>query len=190
MAETDQGEITAFVALGANLGDRARALRWAVEGLGEHPLIRVEATSPVYETAAHTLPPHTPQPPFLNAVVRLRTALSPEWLLAYAHELEAAAGRIREGEARWAPRPLDLDLLLYDGEQRTGDEDDDPGGLVLPHPRLGERRFVLRPLADLAPNFYVPPPFSATVADLLARCPDLTPPMRVASSLWDAAGRP
>lgn len=188
-APAGEADVYAFVALGANLGDRVGALRRAVEGLGVHPQIRVEAVSPLYETPAHTLPPHAPQPPYLNAVVRLRTTLPPERLLAYAHELERAAGRVREGVPRWSPRPLDLDLLLYGRERRSGGARG-PDSLVLPHPRLGERRFVLRPLADLAPNFYVPPPFSTTVADLLARCPDPTVPVPVTSPRWDAASRP
>ena len=115
MTQTHRDERTAFIGLGANLGDRERALRQAVEGLDGHPRIRVERASPVYETAAHTLPPHAPQPPFLNAVARLRTSLAPEELLAFLHELERQAGRRRGGERRWAPRRLDLDLLLYDG---------------------------------------------------------------------------
>ena len=176
----EQEEADVFVGLGANLGDRLQALRRAVEELGAHPQIEVSAVSPVYETAAHTLPPHAPQPPYLNAVARLRTTLPPESLLAFAHDLEAAAGRRRTDVRRWSPRLLDLDLLLYGQEQRAGRD-----GLILPHPRLGERRFVLRPLADLAPNFYVPSPFSATVADLLARCPDPIRPGQVASSPGD-----
>ena len=178
-----QSEADVFVGLGANLGDRLQALRRAVEGLGGHPQIEVCAVSPVYETAAHTLPPHAPQPPYLNAVARLRTTLPPEHLLAFAHKLEAMAGRQRTSVARWSPRRLDLDLLIYGQEQRGGGG---PEALVLPHPRLGVRRFVLRPLADLAPNFCVPPPFSATVADLLARCPDDAVPRQVALSPEDA----
>ena len=181
-SEKGPPEADVFIGLGANLGDRLHTLRQAVEGLGAHPQIEIVAVSPVYETSAHTLPPHAPQPPYLNAVVGLRTRLSPEALLAFAHTLEEAAGRRRADVPRWSPRPLDLDLLLYGQEQRSGDE---TGGLILPHPRLGERRFVLCPLADLAPNFSVPPPFSATVGDLLARCPDPVRPVQVASSPGD-----
>ena len=181
-SEKNPSRADVFVGLGANLGDRLRALRRAVAGLDAHPQVEVAAVSPVYETSAHTLPPHAPQPPYLNAAARLRTTLSPEELLAFAHTLEAAAGRRRADVPRWSPRPLDLDLLIY-GEVQRGEGE--PGGLVLPHPRLGERRFVLGPLADLAPNFYVPPPFSATVADLLARCPDPVRPVQVASSPGD-----
>ena len=77
------------------------------------------------------------------------------------------------------PRTLDLDLLVYDQQRR------DAPGLVLPHPRLGQRRFVLHPWADLAPNLYVPPPFDASVADLLHRCRDTDVPTRTAYQLLE-----
>lgn len=169
----------AYIALGANLGDRIGALRAAVEGLGAHPEIEVLRASPVYETEAHTLTPGEGQPPYLNAVVEVRAALTPEALLAYSHDLERAAGRQRR--QRWRSRTLDLDLLVFGRETRTG------AGLVLPHPRLGQRRFVLQPWADLAPNLYVPPPFDATVAALLRRCPDADAPARTAFLLLESS---
>ena len=161
-----------FVALGANLGDRAAQLRAAVAAL-DAAGVPVLAASPVYASPAHTLD-GAPQPPYLNAVVEVAPALGPEALLAVLHEVERRAGRTRR--ARWAPRTLDLDLLLYGAEVR------DAGGFVLPHPRMAERRFVLRPLADLAPDLPVPPA-GATVAALLARCPDPGPLTRTAHAL-------
>lgn len=154
----------AFVGLGANLGDRLAALRGAVRALGQTEGVAVVAASAVYETEAHVLPGQPPQPDHLNAAVALRTRLGPTDLLRRLHEVERAAGR-DPAAALWSPRPLDLDLLLY------GDAELQSASLVVPHPRLAERRFVLRPLADLAPDRVVPG-LGATVADLLAATPD------------------
>ena len=126
----------AFLGLGSNLGDRAGHLRAAVDALDD-----VVAVSPVYETDPVGGPE---QGPYLNLVVELATDRDPRGLLAVAQALEAAAGRVR-GE-RWGPRTLDVDVLWVDGAEL--DEPD----LQVPHPRLWERRFVLAPLADLAPD--------------------------------------
>lgn len=128
----------AFLGLGSNLGDRERYLREAVASLG--PAVR--RVSPVYETEPVGGPPG--QGPYLNIVVEIDTDLSPRDLLAVCHRLEAAAGRVR-GE-RWGPRTLDVDILLIDGV-RLAEPD-----LTVPHPRMWERRFVVAPLADLAPE--------------------------------------
>lgn len=128
---------TAFVALGANLGDRLATLREAVRQLGG--LGAVEAVSSVYETEPVG---YLDQPPFLNAVARLRTDLLPESVLQRLFEIEAGLGR--ERSFRNAPRTIDLDLLLFDDlllESET---------LIVPHPRLHERAFVLVPLAEIA----------------------------------------
>lgn len=103
-----------------------------------------------------------PQPDFLNTAVLARTTLAPADLLAVAKAMELAAGR-RPG-VRLGPRPLDVDLLLYGDLQTSTPE------LTLPHPRLRERRFVLEPLAEIAPDLRVPPD-GATVRELLARLP-------------------
>jgi 2-amino-4-hydroxy-6-hydroxymethyldihydropteridine diphosphokinase len=104
-----------------------------------------------------------PQPDYLNTVAMGTTAETPEALLGFAAELERDAGRVRDGR-RDAPRPLDVDLLFVGDERRAGP------ALELPHPRLRLRRFVLQPLADLAPELALPPD-GATVAALLAALP-------------------
>lgn len=173
----------AFVALGSNLGARERHLRGAVTALAEAPGIQLVAASPVYESPAHTLAPDQVQPPFLNAVVHIRTAIPPDSLLELLLSVEREAGRM-DGP-RWDPRPLDLDLLLYgDVQQAPAGEDE----LALPHPRLAERRFVLQPLADLVPDLKLPGG-RATVTELLARCPDEGPLARTTISLLASAPR-
>ena len=127
----------AFLGLGSNLGDRLGFLREAVAALPD-----VVAVSPVYETEPVGGDPG--QPPYLNLVVELRTDRPPRELLALAGELEEAAGRQRP--APLAPRTLDVDVLL------VGDLEVQEPDLVVPHPRMYERRFVLAPLADLAPE--------------------------------------
>ncbi|MCE5232180.1 MAG: 2-amino-4-hydroxy-6-hydroxymethyldihydropteridine diphosphokinase [Mizugakiibacter sp.] len=136
----------AYVALGSNLGDpRAQVLRGlgALAGLPQTRLLR---RSPLYLTPPWGI---AEQPAFVNAVAALETELSPQALLQALLGIERACGRDRSGP-RWGPRTLDLDLLLYG--DRVLREDD----LTLPHPRLAERAFVLRPLADLAPSLHVP----------------------------------
>ncbi|HEX2274191.1 MAG TPA: 2-amino-4-hydroxy-6-hydroxymethyldihydropteridine diphosphokinase [Acidimicrobiales bacterium] len=126
-----------FLSLGSNVGDRWAYLREAVGRLPD-----VVAVSPVYETQPVGGPPG--QGPFLNVVVELDTDLSPRDLLDLAHHLEAAAGRRRV--EHHGPRTLDVDVLL------VGDLVVEEPDLVVPHPRMYERHFVLRPLADLAPE--------------------------------------
>jgi 2-amino-4-hydroxy-6-hydroxymethyldihydropteridine diphosphokinase len=129
----------AFLALGSNLGDRARYLREAVETLRS---VDLRAVSPVYETEPIGGPGG--QGAYLNLVVELATDRSPYDLLGVCHRLESAAGRVRD--ERWGPRTLDVDVLWVDGV--TVDEPD----LQVPHPRMWERRFVVAPLRDLAPD--------------------------------------
>lgn len=115
--------------------------------------------APLYRTAAVS---PVPQPDYLNTAALAHTDLPPEAVLALAKSLERAAGRRRT--ARGAPRPLDIDLLLYGSEVSSSPE------LVLPHPRLAARRFALEPLAAIAPDLPVPPE-GTPVAELLARLP-------------------
>jgi 2-amino-4-hydroxy-6-hydroxymethyldihydropteridine diphosphokinase len=126
----------AFLGLGSNLGDRRALLEAAVAALPD-----VVAVSPLYETDPVGGPD---QGAFLNLVVELDTDRTPRELLALCAEREEAAARVRE--VRWGPRTLDVDVLWVDGA--TVDEPD----LVVPHPRMRERRFVLAPLRDLAPD--------------------------------------
>jgi 2-amino-4-hydroxy-6-hydroxymethyldihydropteridine diphosphokinase len=140
----------AYVGLGANLGDREETIRAAVAELPD-----VVAVSPLRETDPVGV---TDQPQFLNGVAALETELAPRELLDVLLAVERRLGR--ERRERWGPRTIDLDLLLY------GDEVIDEDGLKIPHPRLHERRFVLEPLADLAPQLVVPG--LGGVEDLLA----------------------
>jgi 2-amino-4-hydroxy-6-hydroxymethyldihydropteridine diphosphokinase len=136
----------AFVGLGANLGDREPTLRAAVEALAAEDGIEVVAVSTLRETEPVGV---GEQPPFLNGALAIDTTLAAPELLDRLLAVEQRFGRTRvPGEH--GPRTLDLDLLLY------GDEAIDEPGLTVPHPRLHERRFVLEPLAELAPGLFVP----------------------------------
>ena len=126
-----------LLGLGSNLGDRRRLLRDAVDSLPA-----VTAVSGLYETDPVGGPPN--QDKYLNLVVAIESDATARQLLGMCHRLESAAGRVR-GE-RWGPRPLDIDILYIDGEHV--DEPD----LQIPHPRMWQRRFVLVPLADVAPE--------------------------------------
>ena len=126
-----------LLGLGSNLGERRRILKEAVDSLPG-----VSSISGLYETDPVGGP--TGQGKYLNMVVSIESAATPRQLLGMCHRLESAAGRVR-GE-RWGPRPLDIDILYIDGEQ-VHEED-----LEVPHPRMWQRRFVLVPLADVAPE--------------------------------------
>ena len=130
----------AFIGVGANLGDRWATIRRAQAALARVPGSAIVGASAVSETAPVGV---REQPEFLNLVLGIETTLPPEELLAVLHKLERGAGRRREREVRWGPRPLDLDLLLYEGESRASPE------LTLPHPRMWERAFVTVPLGEL-----------------------------------------
>lgn len=132
----------AIVGMGSNQGNRVSHLAWAAERIDALPATSVTARSPIYESAPAY---YLDQPAFANAVLVVSTRLHPRVLLAELQRLELAAGRVRT--FRNAPRPLDLDILDYAGTVCSGDD------LVLPHPRLTERDFVVRPLLDVAPGF-------------------------------------
>lgn len=140
----------AFLAIGSNLGDREAMLRLAVEGMPG-----VVAVSPVYETDPVGGPE---QGAFLNAVVELDTDLTSRQLLELCRSLEQEAERVRV--ERWGPRTLDVDVLLV-GDQIVHEHD-----LEVPHPRMWERRFVLAPLADLAPDLVPPERLEAADGDV------------------------
>ncbi len=135
-----------FVGLGANLGDALSTLRAAFDALGRLPGTVCVARSSLYRSA----PVDASGPEFVNAVAELRTRMQPEVLLDALLALEARFGR--ERPYRNAPRTLDLDLLLY-GDRRLSTP-----RLVLPHPRMHERAFVLLPLTEIAPGIAPPPP--------------------------------
>lgn len=134
-----------FVALGANLGDRRAQLDEAVRRIGELEGTSVLAVAPVLETEA-LLPPEDPtsQPDYLNTVAELRTTLEPLPLLRALKGIERSMGR--QTATRWAPRVIDLDLVLF-GDRLLRSEE-----LTLPHPGLSTRRFVLEPLLALWPE--------------------------------------
>ncbi|MGY0398813.1 MAG: 2-amino-4-hydroxy-6-hydroxymethyldihydropteridine diphosphokinase [Ostreibacterium sp.] len=135
----------AFIALGANLGNPIQQLDRAVLALGaKSGIIRI-AMSKIYRSQ-----PHGPkdQPDYLNAVLEVRTILSPKTLLSVLHDIEDSQGRIRQ--ARWAARTIDLDLILF------GDTIENSPSLTLPHPCAHEREFVIQPLIDLDKTLFIP----------------------------------
>jgi 2-amino-4-hydroxy-6-hydroxymethyldihydropteridine diphosphokinase len=159
----------AYVSMGSNLGDRAGNLLLATRGMLEAGLV-VTRLSSIYETAAvekFSQAVRLDQPPFLNMIAELRPPLPPpEQLLARLLRIEYALGRTRESPD--APRTIDLDLLL------SGDQIRETEFLALPHPRLHLRRFVLAPLAELAPQL-IHPTLQGTVSELLKAVNDAAP---------------
>ncbi len=147
-----------FVGLGSNRDGPPRQLALAVQALSSLRQTRLMAASPQYWTDPFG---DEQQADFLNAVVELETALEPLTLLRKLQRIEDAQGRIRDPERRWGPRTLDLDLLLFDHRVLRMKD------LIVPHPRLAQRAFVLVPLADLAPGLDVPT--LGRVSALLAR---------------------
>lgn len=140
--------VTAWVALGSNLGERRANLEGAVEALRSADGVEVVRVSPWIETRAEGGPPG--QPDYLNGCLELETTLAPEDLLWLLQRIETQFGRERAREVPSGPRTLDLDLLLYDELELACAE------LVLPHPRMEERLFVLEPLCALAPELLLP----------------------------------
>ncbi|MEW6448829.1 MAG: 2-amino-4-hydroxy-6-hydroxymethyldihydropteridine diphosphokinase [Bacillota bacterium] len=136
---------TAYVGLGSNLGDRKENLRRALQALRSTPGILVRRVASLYRTAPVGV---SNQPEFLNTVVEVLTTLTPRRLLSRLLEIENELGRVR-GE-RWGPRIIDLDLLLYGGAEIAMRD------LVVPHPRLEERAFVVAPIAEIAPDLILP----------------------------------
>jgi 2-amino-4-hydroxy-6-hydroxymethyldihydropteridine diphosphokinase len=136
---------TVFLGIGSNMDDPPAQLQMAVAALRLLPGTRMQRISPTYASKAWG---KTDQPDFLNMVVQVETDLQPAALLEQVKQIEAAQGRL-PGE-RWGPRPVDIDILLYDKLTINTPT------LVIPHPRMWERAFVLRPLSDLLPDLCAP----------------------------------
>jgi len=143
--------VTAYVALGANLGDAAAALREALARIGQIPGVRLVGASGLYRTE----PIESSGPDYFNAVARVQTSLSARELLHALQAIENRLGRVRPAGVVNAPRTMDLDLLLYDDLVCSDEE------LVVPHPRMHLRAFVLVPLLQIAPDIEIPGKASA-----------------------------
>ena len=154
----------AYLLLGANLGDRTATFDKAQQLLTEQ-VGKITMASARYETAPWGGAAVEGQPPYLNQVVVVDTLLDPFALLRRLLAIEKALGRVRDQP--WQARTLDLDLLIFGGIQLDFGPD-----LILPHPRIAERRFVLVPLHEVAPQLLVPGAGGLTVGALLAQCPD------------------
>jgi 2-amino-4-hydroxy-6-hydroxymethyldihydropteridine diphosphokinase len=148
--------VTAYLGLGSNVGDREFALRSALAKIARTPHIELIRSSSILENPAVGGPADSP--PFLNAAAEIRTTLGSHALLHELLEIERTLGRSRR--EKWAPRTIDIDILLLGDQIISSDE------LVVPHPLMHERRFVLKPLAEIAPNM-VHPALQMTIAGLL-----------------------
>jgi 2-amino-4-hydroxy-6-hydroxymethyldihydropteridine diphosphokinase len=155
-AITERAPVIAYLGLGANVGEPLRQLAEALERLNEAEEMEVTRVSTFYRN-----PPLGPQdqPWYINAAARVRTRLGPDELLRLLQQVETALGRVRA--ERWGPRRLDLDLLLYNGEVIFTPD------LVVPHPEMHRRAFVLAPLAEIAPQAWHPL-LRKSAGDLLA----------------------
>ena len=148
--------ITAFIALGANVGDRESSIRTALDKLRQTPGVEVVRVSSLLENPAEGMGDDVPD--FLNAAAEVHTTLGSHALLHRLLEIEREMGRQRK--ERWEPRTIDLDLLLYGSQIISSQE------LIVPHPLMHERRFVLEPLAEIAPQC-VHPTLQMTIAGLM-----------------------
>lgn len=138
-------KVVAYLGLGSNLGDKIANIKKALAALDDAPGVRVLRVAPYYRTAPVG---YTKQDFFVNTAASIETILPPLDLLALLLDVEKALGRVRG--IRWGPRHIDIDLLLYGKEEINRPE------LVVPHPRMHERAFVMVPLADLAPGMEIP----------------------------------
>jgi len=148
------------LSLGANIGPRERTIALAVEAIARTPGIRLRRLSSLYETEPVG---YTDQPEFINCALEMETLLPPETLLERLRAIERELGRIER--VKWHEREIDIDILLY-GDLRL-----ESPFLTIPHPEMSRRRFVLAPMAEIAPDV-VHPTLGATMTELLAICPD------------------
>jgi 2-amino-4-hydroxy-6-hydroxymethyldihydropteridine diphosphokinase len=159
------------IALGSNLGDSSTTVKAALNQLEAHPQVKVSRKSNWYRTKAITIQGSPPQADYINGCAILSTALTPQALLQFLLDTEIQFGR--ERRERWGARTLDLDLLLY------ADRILDTPDLILPHPRMCDRAFVLIPLAEIAPDWMHPingctiSKLAINPPDLLFSCPEL-----------------
>ncbi len=163
MVEADRNKHVAYVGLGSNMGNREKNIAAALNSLESTRGINVTKASGLYETEPVGGPPG--QDLFINAVVRVETTLTSRRLLEVCLNIEDSLGRKRS--VRWGPRTIDLDLLSFDDEIRASAK------LMLPHPQMHTRRFVMEPLAEIAPDF-VHPTLEQTAAEILDALPEFT----------------
>ena len=147
-----------FLGLGSNIGNREENIKTAIRNLSQNPNVTVIHSSSLYETEPIG---YMEQPSFLNAVVQIESSLSPQAILTICQEIETQMGR--ERTIHWGPRNIDIDLLSCDGVIIN------TPNLILPHPFLAERRFVLVPLAEISQSIILD---NFTATDLLLRCKD------------------
>ncbi|MBS4175747.1 2-amino-4-hydroxy-6-hydroxymethyldihydropteridine diphosphokinase [Bacillus sp. FJAT-49736] len=150
----------AYLSLGSNLGDRADYLKNALKELSNHPEIDLLKMSSIYETEPVG---YTEQGNFLNIVVKIATTFSAEQLLDVCQHTEKELGRIRD--IRWGPRTVDLDILLFNNDNIKSEK------LIIPHPRMHERAFVLIPLMEIEPSIQLPT-WKAPLNEILNGIPD------------------
>jgi 2-amino-4-hydroxy-6-hydroxymethyldihydropteridine diphosphokinase len=154
--------VIAFLGLGSNLGDAAGYCRQAIDEISRRPGNRVLRVSSLYRTEPLGV---KEQDWFVNAVIEIRTTLSPRDLLRALQGIEKSMGRVRDNVPRWGPRAIDIDILLY-GQDVVEEE-----GLCIPHPEMHRRRFVLVPMEELA-SYVIHPKFGVTIKGLLQRLED------------------
>ena len=163
-----------YLSIGSNEGDRLQNLQKSIQLLSLVPDVLVLKLSSVYETEPWGA---GEQSKFLNAVVKIQTTIKPHELLKYIHGLEKELGRQRE--KKWGPRTLDIDILLYDSLVYSDAQ------LIIPHLHFQERRFVLEPLAEIAPHLIPPVSNGLQVIELLENCSDSSNVTRIAARLQE-----
>lgn len=152
--------VTVYIGVGSNQDDPALQCRRAGERIAAWPETRAFRSASLYRTEAHLRSLAAKAPWYVNTVFEIKTSLAPQSLFERLQTLEIALGRKPEEKGKWLPRPIDLDILCYDGKVLESDV------LSIPHPRIAERRFVLLPLSELAPC-WVHPGLGRSIQDLL-----------------------